>query len=176
MSAIAELEELLRANGQLSEGQSFPSAGGDAGGSAEGRIASNVGVYARNGAILGLAARYCGVTALPESIGRLTDLRQLDLSGNLLTALPESLGELAHLKKLYLDQNQLASLPGSLGRLTGLVELHLDYNHLTELPPGVGQLASLETLNLHNNRLRSVPDELGQLSSCLLYTSPSPRD
>jgi DAPkinase-like Roc (Ras of Complex) protein/Leucine Rich Repeat (LRR) protein len=47
------------------------------------------------------------LTELPESLGRLTQLRSLDLSSNQLTALPESLGQLMQLQWLNLSNNPL---------------------------------------------------------------------
>nr|WP_281178557.1 leucine-rich repeat domain-containing protein [Streptosporangium amethystogenes] len=55
------------------------------------------------------------MAALPESLGNLTALTELDLRHNRLTALPESLGNLTALTELDLRRNQLAALPECLG-------------------------------------------------------------
>src|SRR6266576_1793114 len=60
------------------------------------------------------------LTELPESLGQLTQLQKLDVSGNRLTALPESLCQLTQLHRLSLDGNQLTALPDSLCQLTQL--------------------------------------------------------
>jgi hypothetical protein len=45
------------------------------------------------------------LTALPEAIGRLVELKKLTLWGNMqLTALPAGLGRLRHLEELDLDE------------------------------------------------------------------------
>ena len=44
-------------------------------------------------------------TTLPDSIGQLTGLTQLDLSENELTSLPDSIGNLTGLQWLYLSNN-----------------------------------------------------------------------
>ena len=62
---------------------------------------------------------------IPGELGRLTELRHLNLSGNQLT------GE----------------IPGELGRLTNLEWLHLHYNRLTgQIPAELGQLTKLKEL------------------------------
>ena len=59
--------------------------------------------------VLDLSGR--GLTALPESIGQLTQLQQLYIYNNQLTALPESMRNLTLLEKLYLHENDALGLP-----------------------------------------------------------------
>lgn len=101
-----------------------------------------------------------GLTALPESLGRLTQLQRLDLEGNQLTSLPESVGRLTQLQRLDLSSNQLTSLPESVGKLTRLQKLYLDGNQLTALPPDLRQLRRLKELYLHDNRKLGLPPEI----------------
>ena len=117
-----------------------------------------------NDAVVALSVRYCALTSLPESLGQLTHLQHLDVTGNQLTALPESLGNLLHLKKLYVDENQLMALPESLGNLLHLEEMHADRNQLTALPATLCQLTNLETLRVYGNQLASLPASIGQLT------------
>ncbi|MHA1727740.1 MAG: leucine-rich repeat domain-containing protein, partial [Promethearchaeota archaeon] len=97
-----------------------------------------------------------GLTALPESIGNLTSLRNLDLEGNELTALPESIGNLTSLKDLDLGGNKLTALPESIGNLTSLRDLDLGGNKLTALPESIGNLTSLRNLDLEGNELTAL--------------------
>ena len=60
-----------------------------------------------------------------------------DLPGNQLTALPESLGQLTQLQSLYLSDNQLTALPESLGRCQRLKGLFLHGNEALGIPPEV---------------------------------------
>ncbi len=60
------------------------------------------------------------LTALPESLGQLTQLQELGLTNNKLKALPESLGQLTQLLRLNLTDNRLMTLPESLGQPTQL--------------------------------------------------------
>ncbi len=103
------------------------------------------------------------LTALPESLGQLTQLQSLNLSGNRLTALPEWLGQLTQLQSLNLSGNRLTALPESLGRLTQLRTLDLGDNRLTALPDSLGQLTQLRHLSLWQNRLTALPKLLGRL-------------
>ena len=54
------------------------------------------------------------LTSVPETLGQLTQLRDLYLHDNQLTSVPEWLGQLTQLRTLYLNKNQLTSVPGSL--------------------------------------------------------------
>ena len=100
---------------------------------------------------------------LPESIGQLTQLQQLDLSRNKLTALSESIGRLTQLQELNLYSNQLTVLPESIGRLSQLETLDLNGNQLTSLPESIGRLTKLQDLDLANNKLTALPESIRQL-------------
>ena len=105
------------------------------------------------------------LTSLPESVGNLTALTSLNLSGTRLTSLPESVGNLTALTSLNLSYTQLTSLPDWLGNLTALTSLNLSYTRLTSLPDWLGNLTALTSLNLSYTRLTSLPDWLGNLTA-----------
>lgn len=102
--------------------------------------------------------------ALPESVGQLTQLQELDLSNNLLTELPESLRQLKQLQSLKLSRNQLTTLPDWLGQLTLLQSLKLNENQLTALPERLCRLTQLQSLKLEGNQLTELPERLGNLT------------
>ncbi|KAI3515554.1 hypothetical protein L1887_14454 [Cichorium endivia] len=92
---------------------------------------------------------------VPESLGRLANLRDIDLSGSSLTGtIPESLGRLRYLESLALSWNQLyGSIPESLGRLRYLEALYLSSNQLDgSIPESLGRLRYLEALGLAAER------------------------
>ncbi|MBE9030054.1 GTPase, partial [filamentous cyanobacterium LEGE 11480] len=91
------------------------------------------------------------LSALPETLGKLTQLQSLNLDRNQLSALPETLGKLTKLQSLNLFDNQLSALPETLGKLTNLTTLSLFINQLSALPETLGNLTNLTTLYLDNN-------------------------
>ncbi|MBO4419144.1 MAG: leucine-rich repeat domain-containing protein [Oscillospiraceae bacterium] len=105
------------------------------------------------------------ITALPESIGQLTSLQTLDLSGIPITALPDSIGQLTNLQKLVLRGNLITILPDSIGQLTNLQGLDLSGTSITALPESIGRLTSLQTLKLWDTQITALPDSIGQLTS-----------
>ena len=98
------------------------------------------------------------------------------MNNNLEGTLPEAIGDLKKLKVLNLAFNTLQGpLPNRLLELKNLTVLRLGKNRFTgTLPKEIGKLKKLTILDLYSNALEgSLPESLG---SCLLYTSPSPRD
>ncbi|KAI7729152.1 LOW QUALITY PROTEIN: hypothetical protein M8C21_028381 [Ambrosia artemisiifolia] len=106
--------------------------------------------------------------SVPESLGRLTTLKGLDLSFNEFTGpIPEALGKLRSLQRLDLSYNQLSnSIPESLGRLSALTELFLDSNKFTgSIPTSLGGLTPLRMLSVSSNLLNeTIPNSIGQLT------------
>jgi len=99
-----------------------------------------------------------GRSPLPRTLGRLSALKELDLSSNCPTAIPESLGDLIALRRLNLGGNQLTSLPDTLANLGSLAELNMVGNPLTVAPailiPLIRAAPFGETLSL-DPRIRS---------------------
>lgn len=102
---------------------------------------------------------------LPDSIGKLSSLVQLNLSENHIVTLPSSIGNLSSLTSLDLHSNQLYSLPDSIGELSSLTDLDLHGNRLRTLPASIGDLSSLTNLNLSANQLSSLPESIGKLTN-----------
>jgi Leucine-rich repeat (LRR) protein len=100
-------------------------------------------------------------------IGRLKNLRMLDLGHNRLTHVPDALADLDGLTDfLYLHDNQLTSLPPSLGSLTKLRYLNISENAFEVLPESIFCMTSLIELRASDNRLASLQDSIGHLA-CL---------
>lgn len=106
----------------------------------------------------------CGVEALPDEIGNLTQLRTLYANWCRLTGLPETLGRLTRLEDLWLNNNELTRLPDSLARLLELKKLSLDANRLGRFPEAVLRLSRLEELRLTDNGIAVLPDQIGDLT------------
>jgi hypothetical protein len=107
---------------------------------------------------------YNQLTALPEWLPQLRQLRKLDLTGNELGSLPESVCELRELRTLQAGSCGMASLPESLALLVRLELLNLAHNQLTAIPPALGRLQELRGLGVSSNPLASIPEELGDLA------------
>lgn len=90
---------------------------------------------------------------LPDRIVELTNLVELDLTGQQLTELPESLCYLPNLKRLYLSGNQLATLPAHFSRLRSLVCLAVRDNPIQHWPEGFWQMSFI---NKYKDRLAAA--------------------
>ena len=83
--------------------------------------------------------------------------------GNMGIVLPDSLGRLKHLEELNLSRCQIVALPSSFPRLKHLKVLHLSVNELTSIPPETfSRMVRLKELFLSKNKLTALPD----LSNC----------
>ena len=102
---------------------------------------------------------------IPPELGRLDDLELLDLSYNLLTgSLPGEWGGLARLREARLNNNDLnGAIPPGLGDAPVLLRLYMQYNELSgSIPPELSNLADLKILDLSYNNLNGeIPPELG---------------
>ena len=103
--------------------------------------------------------------SIPESIGNLIHLTELNLSVNRITKLPGSIGNLSNLKKLSLDSNKLTELPDSIGNLSNLITLDVHDNKLAKLPETIGNLCNLAYLQLWVNKLHNLPQTICNLSN-----------
>ncbi|GJU76922.1 NB-ARC domains-containing protein [Tanacetum coccineum] len=109
---------------------------------------------------------YCNLVQVPESIGGLSCLKNLNLEGNNLFEVPISIGGLSCLVDLNLKWNNLLEVPESIGGLLCLEDLNLEGNNLLKVPESIGGLSCLVDLNLKGNNLLEVPESIGGLS-CL---------
>ncbi|MHA1820569.1 MAG: leucine-rich repeat domain-containing protein [Promethearchaeota archaeon] len=114
------------------------------------------GFKAEKNHIVGLGLYYKNIWFLPESIGRLTNLKELNLLGYRLSSLPESIGHLTNLQTLSINDNQLSSLPEIITQMTWLKVLDIGVNQISSLPESIGALKNLTYLNLESNEL-SLP-------------------
>jgi Leucine-rich repeat (LRR) protein len=107
---------------------------------------------------------YMGLRELSPDIGRLTDLVDLDLRGNILDSLPDEISNLHRLTGIHLDGNNLRKFPPVLGKLTRLERLGLSDNRLANLPRELGSLKELGSVNIHSNQFDSLPAALWKLT------------
>ena len=88
-----------------------------------------------------------------RSISDIVSTEVLDLRGRRLPALPESIGRLQNLKHLVFSNNNIATLPLAIGNLAALQDLRIDANELSDLPTTFSWLASLRSFRVHSNTL-----------------------
>jgi Leucine-rich repeat (LRR) protein len=109
-------------------------------------------------------------TTLPDSIGSLTNLKELSiLNLKNLEKLPDSIGNLKNLKELRIHGSKLKELPDSIGNLKSLKKLSLiNLENLKKLPDSIGNLTQLTQLDLYNSKVTSIPDSI---NNCTRLTS-----
>ncbi|KAF0934302.1 hypothetical protein E2562_024763 [Oryza meyeriana var. granulata] len=129
---------------------------------------------------------------ISPSIGNLTFLKTLNLSGNSFSGLLPPLGNLDRLQILDLNKNSLhdiipdaimncsklkaidlsgnslvGEIPARISVLSNLSLLRLSYNNLTGIiPPALGNITYIAKIALASNMLKGpIPNELGKLSN-----------
>ncbi|KAM9319953.1 leucine-rich repeat and calponin homology domain-containing protein 1 [Gastrophryne carolinensis] len=96
---------------------------------------------------------------LPEEIGQLQQLMELDISCNEITSLPQQIGHLKSLRELNLRRNYLKVLPQEIVDLP-LVKLDISCNKVLILPLCFRKMVQLQVLVLENNPLQSPPPQV----------------
>ncbi|XP_077285943.1 leucine-rich repeat-containing protein 58 [Arctopsyche grandis] len=103
--------------------------------------------------------------SLPKSFcNRGAELKELNLSGNLLTSFPDQLLDLPTIKYLYLGGNSISNVPRDVWKMTSLQVLALGGNKIIDVPDSVGQLKHLQMLVLSENNIEQLPASIGKLN------------
>uniref|UniRef100_A0A8D0HCS5 Leucine rich repeats and calponin homology domain containing 1 n=1 Tax=Sphenodon punctatus TaxID=8508 RepID=A0A8D0HCS5_SPHPU len=97
--------------------------------------------------------------SLPEEIGQLKQLMELDVSCNEITALPQQIGQLKSLRELNIRRNYLKVLPPELVDLP-LVKFDFSCNKVLVIPICFRKMVQLQVLLLENNPLQSPPAQI----------------
>ncbi|KAG1930431.1 leucine-rich repeat-containing protein 20 isoform X2 [Pimephales promelas] len=83
-----------------------------------------------------------------------TQLRELDLQGNVLTKLPEAVGDMQHLVNINISKNKLTVFPERLMDVRSLEHISLEGNDITDLPvEKLSLMPSLKTVDVRCNPL-----------------------
>ncbi|XP_068601359.1 DISP complex protein LRCH3 [Brachionichthys hirsutus] len=99
------------------------------------------------------------LVSLPEELGQLRCLTELDISCNEIQTLPSQVGQLEALRDLNIRRNHLVRLPPELADLP-LVRLDFSCNKVTSIPVCFRQLRQLQTIVLENNPLQTPPAQI----------------
>uniref|UniRef100_A0A452GLA2 Calponin-homology (CH) domain-containing protein n=1 Tax=Gopherus agassizii TaxID=38772 RepID=A0A452GLA2_9SAUR len=97
--------------------------------------------------------------SLPEEIGQLRHLTELDVSCNEIQTIPPQIGSLESLRDLNIRRNHLVHLPEELAELP-LIRLDFSCNKITTIPVCYRNLRHLQTITLDNNPLQSPPAQI----------------
>ncbi|PZO43272.1 MAG: GTPase [Pseudanabaena frigida] len=108
---------------------------------------------------------YNQITQIPDAIANLSNLTSLDLSSNQITVIPDSISNLANLTSLDLSSTQITAIPDSISNLANLTSLDLSSTQITAIPDSISQLANLTELYLFNNEITVIPDAIAQLAN-----------
>ncbi|KAG8136338.1 hypothetical protein E2320_009288 [Naja naja] len=94
------------------------------------------------------------LVSIPEDIGQLRHLMELDVSCNEIQTIPPQIGNLNSLRDLNIRRNHLVHLPEELADLP-LIRLDFSCNKITTIPVCYRNLRHLQTITLDNNPLQS---------------------
>ncbi len=109
------------------------------------------GVAGTGDPMKGVAPDHNYISSIPKEIGKLINLKVLNLCCNKLSILPDEIGKLINLSELNLAGNQLVILPNEVGNLKDLLSLNLGGNQLVELPIDIVNLKNLSELSILRN-------------------------
>ncbi|NWI19979.1 LRCH3 protein, partial [Crypturellus soui] len=99
------------------------------------------------------------LVSIPEEIGQLRQLTELDVSCNEIQTIPPQIGNLECLRDLNVRRNNLVRLPEELAELP-LIRLDISCNKITTIPVCYRNLRHLQTIMLENNPLQSPPAQI----------------
>ncbi|XP_068262060.1 DISP complex protein LRCH3 isoform X9 [Nyctibius grandis] len=99
------------------------------------------------------------LVSIPEEIGQLRQLTELDVSCNEIQTIPPQIGNLESLRDLNVRRNNLVRLPEELAELP-LIRLDFSCNKITTIPVCYRNLRHLQAIMLENNPLQSPPAQI----------------
>ncbi|XP_057620277.1 DISP complex protein LRCH3 isoform X2 [Chionomys nivalis] len=99
------------------------------------------------------------LVSLPEEIGHLRHLTELDVSCNEIQTVPSQIGHLEALRDFNVRRNHLVRLPEELAEVP-LIRLDFSCNKVTAIPVCYRNLRHLQVITLENNPLQSPPAQI----------------
>ena len=119
---------------------------------------------------------------LPENIGNLTQLANLNISYQNISRLPQSFAFLINLTQLSITSTKLKSINLPFQNFSKLEILDLQENRISSFPENIEKAPNLKKLRLDSNPIPTIPKRLGKLNSleelnisdCKISTLPKP--
>jgi Leucine-rich repeat (LRR) protein len=99
---------------------------------------------------------------LPESIGKLRFLKEINISNSCLTSLPKSITECKYLKDITIIKSNLRELPEDISKLR-LRKLNISENFITKLPKSFSEMETLETFDCSINLIEEFEEDFWKL-------------
>ena len=103
----------------------------------------------------------CDLEFVPDRIKDFKNIRDINVSNNLLTDLPFKHIPTEKLLKLTANNNRLKNLSSGISRLSNLRFLFLGKNMFEEFPTEITELPNLRRLFFHDNFITNLPSEIG---------------
>jgi hypothetical protein len=110
------------------------------------------------------------ITDISYKIENLINLETLNLSHNSIKRLPNEIGNLINLKKLFLNNNKLKFLFDTIGNLTNLQYLMIRNNDLCDLPVSIGNNINLLHIDAIYNNFVTIPIEITNILNLQSFT------
>ena len=110
--------------------------------------------------------------SISESIGKLKNLRVLEIFDHEVAYLPKTLEELTALECLRITGNRVESLDFDIVQLKNLKKLDLSAMPLKIFPEGITELTQLEELYLSGMKVREVPETIMKLNNLKVLVLP----
>lgn len=105
-----------------------------------------------------------GISTIPSSVVKCTNLQGIDMHNNAITAIPNNLHLLTRLSLLQLNENAIVDIPASIAKCISLRALYLNGNRIEHIPPEMAAMSNLTHLFVEENLL--TPAEITPLAMC----------
>ena len=115
--------------------------------------------------LIELDVSYTGIKSLPPTVAYLTSLQKLYFGFSEATSLPKEIFQITSLQVLYINNTNISTIPEEIGRLSSLKMIHAINTEISSLPKSIGQLTSLEILELGDTCISEIPSEIRQIKS-----------
>lgn len=110
------------------------------------------------------------IESLPDEIGNLIKLENVDLAWNKLSAIPDGASYWGNLKHFAASNNQIEYVPADFGQLPFIQHIDLSYNRLRFIPEELGNCPELGVVSFNSNKIEKIPESFGNIGkNVILY-------